>query len=593
MAVSLVLIPGLRRAAVRYGYVAHPREDRWHRRPIAVCGGVAIALTLLAGLLVFHSMSGIRVLLAGCTLAFAIGFADDISSLKPFSKLVMEIAITSIFLFYGYRLNWTTSLTLDTMLTLLWVVGMTNAFNLLDHMDGLCGGVALIVGTALLVGLLPARAGTEALAQAQYIALLLGAIAGFLVYNIYPASVFMGDSGSLLLGLSFAALTLSHVRQAPARSNPLSIVAVPVLVLLIPIFDTTLVTVSRIVWGRAPSRGGRDHSSHRLVAVGLSEPAAVGVLWLLAAIGGAFGVGMDYFNLSWSSPAAAVFLLGMVIFAVYLARIRVYDEEDVAAVDRSRLTPIAIEFMYKKQVVEVLLDLCLVSIAYYTAYRLRFEGDDFTINFNTFYRTLPLVLSAQMLALFAVGFYRGVWRYFGLVDTVVVAKGVLLGTAGGVGAIILLVPIRTYSRTVFVIDAILLAALLTASRVSFRLFGEFLQRNRQSTSRVVIYGAGAGGTIVVRELTTNGDAPCRIVGFVDDDPRKRGMSLHGYRVMGGFEALTALITSGKVDTVVVSARSIDRHRLQELETICTERGVALSRLRLNIEGLVDGSISRR
>ena len=188
---------------------------------------------------------------------------------------------------------------------------MTNAFNLLDNMDGLCAGIAMIVGAALLVDLLPGAAGTRAFAEVRYLAILLGATGGFLVYNLHPASIFMGDSGSLLLGFSFAAVTLSTGRQAPGRSDVLSIVAAPVLVLLIPIFDTTLVTLSRWFSGRRASQGGRDHSSHRLVAIGLSERRAVALLWLLAAIGGALGVALNYFSQRWSAmAAAAAFLVG-------------------------------------------------------------------------------------------------------------------------------------------------------------------------------------------------------------------------------------------------------------------------------------------
>jgi UDP-GlcNAc:undecaprenyl-phosphate GlcNAc-1-phosphate transferase len=164
---------------------------------------------------------------------------------------------------------------------------------------------------------------------AQYLAILLGATGGFLVYNLHPASIFMGDSGSLLLGFSFAAVTLSTGRQVPGRSDILSIVAVPALVLLIPIFDTTLVTLSRWVSGRRASEGGRDHSSHRLVAIGLSERRAVMLLWFLAAVGGSLGVTIDYFQQSYSAMAAALaFLLGMILFAAYLAGIRVYDNTD-------------------------------------------------------------------------------------------------------------------------------------------------------------------------------------------------------------------------------------------------------------------------
>ncbi|MCC7418409.1 MAG: hypothetical protein IT176_14830 [Acidobacteria bacterium] len=586
---ALVLVPICRAAAIRFGAVAQPREDRWHTRPIALFGGAAIGLTVAAGLAVFGVSGGATSVLLSCAgLIFATGLADDLVSLKPSTKLVVEIALASVFLFFRYRLNWTESLTLDTLLTLVWVVGMTNAFNLLDNMDGLCAGIALIVGSALVVSLLPAETGTEAFLQLRYLALLLGATAGFLVYNYHPASIFMGDSGSLLLGLSFAGLTLSRSQTVAATSNPLSIVAVPLLVLLIPIFDTTLVTVSRILSGRAPSEGGRDHSSHRLVAIGLSERAAVAVLWLLAATGGALGIAVDYFNLSWSGLAASLFVIGMAIFAVYLAKVRVYADAREAAADRDRFTPLVADFMYKRRIAEIMLDLCLVTVAYYAAYRLRFEGVDFRENFPAFYQSLSVVVASQMLALFAVGIYRGVWRYFGLMDAVVVAKGVLLGTLAAQLAIVALFRFQGFSRTVFLIDAVLLGTLLTASRASFRLLGELLHRNRAAAARVVIYGAGDGGALAVRELTKGPDLAYKILGFVDDDQRKERMRVQGYAVLGGYASLCSLVASGVVDAVVVSARLIEVDRLKELERLCTAHGVSLSRLRVGLEPIVVG-----
>src|SRR5437763_10002212 len=134
----------------------------------------------------------------------------------------------------------------------------------------------------------------------------------------------MGDAGSFLLGFSFAALTLSAEHTTAGRTDMLSIIAAPVLVLLIPIFDTTLVTLSRWFWGRRASQGGRDHSSHRLVAIGLSERRAVALLWSLAAVGGLLGIAIQQLR-SWSALVAALaFLVGMMLFAAYLAGIRVY-----------------------------------------------------------------------------------------------------------------------------------------------------------------------------------------------------------------------------------------------------------------------------
>ncbi|PYR10975.1 MAG: glycosyl transferase, partial [Acidobacteria bacterium] len=368
---SLALVPLARIVSLRLGFMAAPREDRWHRRPVALFGGVAIAITLFLCAVVFRVAAAVPVLVGSAALVFLVGLVDDVLSLKPATKLIAQIIVASILVFFDYRLNWVTSTTLDMLLTLVWVVGLTNAFNLIDNMDGLCGGIALIAGVALLIDLLPGAAGSRAFFEVRYLAILLAATAGFLVYNVHPASIFMGDSGSLLLGFSFAAVTLSAGRQTPGRSDILSIVAGPVLVLLIPIFDTTLVTLSRWVSGRRASQGGRDHSSHRLVAIGLSERRAVVFLWMLAAVGAVLGVGVGNFGQKWSVLlAAAAFLIAMVMFAAYLAGIRVYDDADARA-RRGSLTPIVVEFMHKRRVAEVLLDFCLIVMCYYAAYRMR------------------------------------------------------------------------------------------------------------------------------------------------------------------------------------------------------------------------------
>jgi UDP-GlcNAc:undecaprenyl-phosphate GlcNAc-1-phosphate transferase len=584
LGLSLALVPLCRWLATRMGRVAHPREDRWHRQPVALLGGVAIGLSLFTGAVVFGLGSQVPVLLGCALLMFLTGLIDDLVNLKPSTKLIVQIALGSVLLFFEYRLNWVHSVTIDSLLTLVWVVGMTNAFNLLDNMDGLCAGIALIVGAALLIDLLPGSSGT-AFADVRFLALLLGATGGFLVYNINPASIFMGDSGSLLLGFSFAAVTLSSSHEGAGRSDILSIVAAPLLVLMIPIFDTTLVTVSRLLSGRSAAQGGRDHSSHRLVAIGLSERRAVAVLWLFAAIGGAIGVAVDYLNRSWVSLAALIFLVGMALFAAYLAGIRVYDEND-ERVREHRLTPIVIDFMYKRRVAEVLLDFCLVAISYYAAYKLRFEDpEDFMKNFAIFSRLLPLVVATQMVAFFVVGVYRGTWRYFGMMDTVVVAKGVFLGAVGAQVIILYAHKFFSYSRSVFVIYSVLLLLAVTLSRASFRLVGEYILRQRQSGQRVVIYGAGDGANLVMREIQ-NGSEAVRLLGFIDDDRRKIGIRVHGFPVLGAFGALVELIGQGGVDRVVISDARLEGEPLTELRALCSRHGVALTRLTFGLEELV-------
>ena len=590
---SLALVPVCRWVSLRLGYMAKPREDRWHRRPVALFGGVGIGLTLLGSSAAFGVAREQLILVVCAMLVFVVGLVDDVLRLKPATKLIAQIALASTLVFFNFRLNWVESTTLDTLLTLVWVVGLTNAFNLLDNMDGLCAGVALIVGVALLIDILPGAAGTMAFGEARYLSILLGATGGFLAFNLHPASIFMGDSGSLLLGFSFGALTLSSAHGGPGRSDVLSIVAAPVLVLLIPIFDTTLVTLSRWTSGRSAAQGGRDHSSHRLVAIGLSERRAVVVLWLLAATGGAIGVAIEYLNQGWAALAAVGFLLGMALLAVYLAGIRVYEDDD-DRIQTGTVTPILVEFMHKRRVAEVLLDFCLVTTCYYAAYRLRFEDpEDFMKNFPAFSRTLPVVLAAQMTAFFVVGVYRGVWRHFGMADTVIVARGVFFGVVTSLVAILYAFRFVNYSRTAFAIYGVLLLIAMTLSRASFRLVGEFVRRQRRSGRRVAIYGADDAGAIVLSQLSQRGDQDwVRVLGFIDDDSRKAGVRIGGYPVLGGFSALSLLVTTKSVDLIVIANHLIGPDRLHNLEQLCVTHGVSLSRLRVGFEEIVSDDAAR-
>jgi UDP-GlcNAc:undecaprenyl-phosphate GlcNAc-1-phosphate transferase len=245
-------------------------------------------------------------------------------------------------------------------------------------------------------------------------------------------------------------------------------------------------------------------------------------------------------------------------------------------------------------VAEVLLDFCLITICYYAAYRLRFEEpDEFLRNFSIFTTSLPVVLAAQMIAFFAVGVYRGVWRHFGMMDSLVIARGVLFGTVGAEVFILYVYHFFAYSRTVFAIYAVLLLIAVTLSRSSFRLLGEFVQRQRQSGSRVIIYGAGDAGGLVIRELLASGRGTVRILGFIDDDPRKAGIRVMGYPVLGAASALTVLVKAESVDRIVICARHLQPERLNNLEVLCSESNVELSRLQVGLEPIISASISDR
>jgi UDP-GlcNAc:undecaprenyl-phosphate/decaprenyl-phosphate GlcNAc-1-phosphate transferase len=190
-----------------------------------------------------------------------------------------------------------------------------------------------------------------------------------------------------------------------------------------------------------------------------------------------------------------------------------------------------------------------------------------------------------MVALFAVGAYRGVWRYFGLMDAVIFARAVAAGTIVAVAALAFLYRLENYSRGVFIIYAAIALLALTGSRASFRLISEFVQR-RRAGERLLVYGAGDAGALVVRELLRNTQRPCRMLGFIDDDPAKQSRSVHGYAVLGGYDRLVSLAESRAVDRIVISARVIDGEKLRCVERLCAENDISLSRLHIRLEHLI-------
>jgi UDP-GlcNAc:undecaprenyl-phosphate GlcNAc-1-phosphate transferase len=583
LGLAAALVPACRLVALRLGAVAHPRDDRWHRATVPLLGGVAIAVAVASGTVITGIATSIAIPLAAGLLICSVGLVDDFITLRPATKLISQISVAATMVYFGYSLHWLESPLIDSLLTIAWVVGLTNAFNLLDNMDGLCAGIALIVAVMLLIGFYTGVTRERAFAEMTYLALVSGATAGFLLFNFPPASIFMGDSGSLLLGFSLAALTLSPDGVRGSRADVISVITGPVFVLLIPIFDTTLVTLLRLRSGRSPATGGRDHSSHRLVAMGLSERTAVLVLCSLAAFGGIIGNALRHAE-GWSTLVAALFVVAMCLFAVYLSRIKVYEDATTAPGMRT-LTPLFGEFLYKRRVAEVMLDFCLITIAYYGAYGLRFEGEEFQRNAEAFYQSVPIVLAVQLIAFFIVGVYRGVWRHFSLMDGVTIAKGVVLGTAAYQLIIFNLYRTVSYSQTVFVIYAVLLVVLVTVTRASFRLMGEFIQRQRSANRRAVIYGTGHNVSLALRELRDRAGTPLKVIGFVDEDRTIARTRVHGYPVLGGFEHIRALITANAVEVIILN-QPLDDERVAALESLCQEYGVSLLRLHVWIEELV-------
>ena len=589
-ALSAGLTPLVRKLAIRFGQVAEPREDRWHSRPTAVMGGVAITASFYLAVLAvlpFLPAAGILSkylpLLICAFLVFTLGLVDDIYHLAPQTKLVGQIIAASFLVFFGFKIDWFESYAFNTFFSVFWIVGITNAFNLLDNMDGLSAGIAFLASLFLAVITVLSLGSGSGNAHLLLIALFMGPLLGFLLYNFHPASIFMGDSGSLFIGFSLAGLT-THANVFHS-THLLPIIMVPVLILFIPILDTGFVSVMRTIFGRSIARGGRDHSSHRLVAIGLPERQAVLTLYAFSLFGGTVALVGALYQPRYFISLLGVFLLVSLFFWIYLAKVRVYPEEDKTLIEKSKaLTTVWIDFTYRRRIFEVILDVCLVSFSYWLSYFLRFEGISYLTNFPFFLKSLPVALGSLMCSYFAFGVYRGFWRYTSVADFLTYLKAVTIGVVLSILIILFIYRFQEYSRTLFVIYWGIALFFLAGSRLSFRLIAEALRRNSKASGRrILIYGAGDKGEFALREILNNQKLGLTPVGFIDDDVRKRRRKIQGYKVLGGRDDLAAMVQKYEINEVIVASDKIHADNLKVACAVCEDLGIALRNLELSIK----------
>jgi UDP-GlcNAc:undecaprenyl-phosphate GlcNAc-1-phosphate transferase len=282
LGVTAVSIPGIRRLAISLGFVDAPAQRKLHSTPIPLMGGVAIYLGAILTVAVFsnrvaQSITGVALALSIVAL---VGLIDDRAGLPAWAKLGGQFVSFLVLVYFGIHVQLPLPALANYVITFLWLAGISNAINFLDNMDGLSAGVSAVAAAfMLLLAVINEQVLVSALAAA-----ILGSCLGFLRYNFKPAQIFMGDAGSLFLGYSLAILGLQL--RFPANDNIVTWM-VPVLILGLPIFDTTLVVFSRLRRGVSPNTAGKDHTSHRLVARGFSQREAVLFLYL---IGGVFGL---------------------------------------------------------------------------------------------------------------------------------------------------------------------------------------------------------------------------------------------------------------------------------------------------------------
>ena len=577
-AVSAALLGALvTRFLIRFSFrlrlMAQPRTDRWHRQPTPNTGGIAI---LVVGAAVLFPVFPARysLILAAAVLVSLLGFLDDRIQLRPSIKLAGQSAAALAVLASGVVFRATPWEVLNFALSFFWIVGVTNAFNLIDNMDGLCAGVTVIIsGFRCWFAF---QNGDPACALIM--AVLGGSFLGFLVFNYGPARIFMGDCGSMLAGFLLSALAIAS--PVPRTRVVLSALFYPALTFLYPIFDTLLVSVLRRAAGRPISVGGRDHSSHRLVSLGLSERRVVWLLWALTAIGSA--AGLATYALPFSVVAVtSLMVVGATMFGVFLGTLPDYSLPESAP---ARSTMFRRVIPNLRACVTLLIDVLLAGVALLCAFLARW-GDAFAGPIlSQFLFSLPILMGGQALAALTFRSFNLGWRWFGFRDFLVAGKSVLAGSALSMFALWLL-DVRTYSRGVLIIYVILACAFMVGLRLSLWFFWQTLGQNRGEHRRAAVLGADLAGELAILVLQRATEMRAHPVLILDSDPASQHTRVHGIPVCHAGADPAKVLKNFGVEVLVLPADSGQSPKNQHIVAACRAAHIQVERLHVSIQPL--------
>jgi len=602
---SLVVTPLVVKLATTLNFFDHPETRKIHSNPTPKLGGVSllcsVGLTLLvAAILVHYGYLTVPLnesvwvpLLIGSVIVFLVGLWDDLTPLPISVKFGFQSVAALLAIAWGIRFDRVsflgeTGLDLGLfayLITFVWIIGITNAFNLIDGLDGLSAGLASIAaGTCAVVFIMRGNFG-----EALLLLIVLGALVGFLRYNFYPAKIFLGDSGSLVIGYILA---LTAITGSQKGVTALAI-AFPLLVFGLPIADTLLSMVRRYFRGlkmKEPSKGwikhklltmkrmfepDREHIHHRLLAVGFSHRGAVLLL---------YGLGLALSLLAFLTVLANGRNAGVILILVALASyvgISKLGYRELRAIQAEPLLRIYEKIGLHKGFFLAFVDLLLITLSYWTAFLLKYEFT-WSADVLSWYQTGFLVTLAMQFGIFFLfGLYKGIWPALGTGDLLRVVSAVSIGTV--LSLILTMVngsPPGIFGF--FAVDFLLLTGVTLISRSTYRILDYVKTGQNQSGREVLIYGAGKGGQLVLREIIQNPKLGLRPVGFLDDDLALQGYTLNRLPVLGSSEELEQILNKHPNALLVLASARIDPLRIKKVMSMCQIHGVPFYRFELHI-----------
>ena len=606
--VSLLMTPVVRNLALRMGAVDKPGGRKIHVVEVPRLGGVSVVLAVCLTVLTAHGLGGLDPGLArfmetwspvmiGGIIVFVTGVWDDLRPLPAWLKFLFQGLAACVVIWSDIRLEYISALgggafslgMLAIPLTFLWIVGLTNAFNLIDGLDGLATGLGLIAAitsaTIFFIG--------GEVSDGLLLLILAGALAGFLLHNFHPASIFLGDSGSQFIGFVLGVTAITGVQESETTLP----IIIPLLVFGLPIFDTLLSMIrrtflnggspqsprttlrERIVSAKRIFVPDRDHVHHRLLTMGFSHRSAVLMLYAFAAVLSILALiseGAQHRN------AGAILLT---VFIVMYIGLRKLGYEKVALVRTETARRWCEQIMFQRLSFHVVVDWIVIASAYWAAFVLKYDGA-FTPEVARWYLVaFPIVFIIQMGVFFGLGFYQGILRARGI------AEVLALSFAAGIAVLLSYVVSAIFHPpssilAFFAIDALLLQVLLLGGRSAYKILGHLGRPDSVAEGApVLIYGAGRRGEWISQELMDNRGLGLHPIGFVDDDPYLTGSSINRVRILGSGSDLASILDSRKVSAVIISSHKISAECLVPLMSLCSKQRIPVLRGEFHLDRL--------
>jgi UDP-GlcNAc:undecaprenyl-phosphate/decaprenyl-phosphate GlcNAc-1-phosphate transferase len=606
---SFLITPLVRILAQRLKVLDLPSPRKIHKSPIPLLGGIPIFisfnLVLILGV-VFRIIDLKESMLSRWPLFFlcqaivlATGIYDDIKKLQPRIKFLFQILAGELLIVCGFLIlaikNPFSGKTIELgfwsiPVTIIWIVGITNALNLVDGLDGLAAGIALITTATIFVIALYLQTYGIALVAS----VLAGSILGFLRYNFHPAKIFLGDSGSLLLGFMLAVLSV----EGSFKGAVVITVLAPILALGLPIMDTFLSMTRRFLASvklvKIPEKKGKvkilffrkfalfeadkNHVHHRLLGFGLSQRTAVLVLYLVCGL----LCGLAVLSVMITNFNMTLFLAAVVIS--FFIGIRTLKYEEFHFFDKGMLLPLFNNPWLDRRFFVAFLDFVFISTSYFLSFLLLFG--DLNAKTRRFYLfTLPLVLVVKLVCFFLARIYRISWKYVGLEDILRVAKALLISSVSSFAILATAFGLKAFNGLVFfVLDFYLLSSFVVGARASYRILDSYyMRRRRKEEKQIIIYGAGRKASLLLREIKHSGR---QTVGFLDDDPAKKGKIQHGCPILGTLKELGQILGKNEVAEVILSTPKIEKDRIARLIEICRERGIEVKQFDFSFDQIL-------